>query len=129
MITFPPPFWSEYHRHREEIADMLDQRCHTIEWLDTQLLSGDVLAFGNATSVIIITVKAYPAGATELHGLAAAGELDGILALIEEAEKWGARAGITFACISSRPAWARVLKNKGYAVKRVELAKDLNDGA
>lgn len=124
-VIFPPPCWAEYKAHRDEIASLLDPRCHTIDWLDTQLLSGDVLAFGNATSVIIITVKAYPAGATELHGLAAAGELDGILALIEEAEKWGARAGITFAVISSRPGWSKVLKSKGYAVHQVEVRKDL----
>lgn len=127
-MIFPPPCWAEYKTHRDEIASLLDPRCHTIDWLDTQLLSGDALAFANATSVIIITVKAYPAGATELHGLVAAGELAGILALIDAAEEWGAKAGITFAVISSRPAWSRVLKNKGYAVKRVELAKDLSNG-
>lgn len=117
--------WVEYYRHRNEIADLLDPRCHSIDWLDGELAADNALAFGNETAVIVVTVKQYPAGATELHGLVAAGDLGGILALIEQAEQWGQNAGLTFACIASRPGWARVLKPRGYSVNQVELRKDL----
>lgn len=104
---------------------MLDPRCHSIEWLDTQILSGDAMAFGTVDAVIVVTVKQYPEGATELHGLVAAGLLSGILQLIEEAEQWGRDRGITFACISSRPGWAKILKSRGYSVNKIEIRKDL----
>lgn len=129
LVMFPPQAWDEYYRHRGEIADLLDPRCYSIEWLDAELANGRALAFGNESAVIAITVKTYPMGAIELHGLVAAGALDGILALIEEAEEWGRVHGLTFACISSRPGWSRVLKAKGWQVHQVELRKDLSNGA
>lgn len=128
-VIFPPAAWGEYRRHREEIRALLDPRCHRIEWLDVRILNGDALAFGNADAVIVVEVKRYPAGATELHGLVAAGELDAILPLIEQAEQWGRQSEITFASIASRPAWSRVLKDKGYSVYQTTLRKDLTNGA
>lgn len=126
---YPPRAWAEYQRHRAEIADLLDPRCYSIDWLDAEMERGKALAFGNDSAVIVITLKIYPAGATELHGLVAAGDLTGILELIEQAEEWGHAHGVTFACISSRPGWARVLKGKGYELHQVELRKDLSHGA
>lgn len=128
-MTLPPQAWAEYQRHRDEIGGIIDARCYSLPWLDAQLLSGDALAFGNDSAVIVIAVKQYPAGATELHGLVAAGELNSILDLIEQAEAWGTAAGITFACIASRPAWKRVLKQRGYAEHQTVLQKELSDGA
>lgn len=130
MVTeFPPQAWGAYQRHRDEIAGLLDPRCYDIAWLDNQLLQGRALAFGNDAAVIVVEVKAYPAGATELHGLVAAGALEAILDLIEQAEEWGMVHGLTFACIASRPGWARVLRDQGYAVHQTELRKDLRHGA
>lgn len=117
--------WVEYYRHRNEISEMLDPRCYSIDWLDGQLLAGDALAFGNEQAVIVVCVKRYPAGAKELHGLVAAGDLAAILVLIEQAEQWARSIGVDFACVSSRPGWRRVLKPRGYSVNRVELRKDL----
>lgn len=114
-----------YARHRGELEQMLDARCYTIEWLDAEIANGNALVFGNDKAVIVITVRQYPAGATELHGLAAAGKLSGVLALIEQAEQWGRSHGLTFACIASRAAWSRVLKPRGYSVNQVSLRKDL----
>ena len=124
-MTFPPPGWAEYRQHRPAIAALLDPRCYTIDWLDVQILNGDARAFGNDTSAIVVAVKQYPAGATELHGLVAAGDLPGILDLIYEAEAWGRSHGLTFACIASRPGWARVLKDRGYAMHQTTLLKEL----
>jgi len=125
MIELPPQAWDAYQRHRDEIAELLDPRCYSIGWMDAQLLAGDMLAFGTGQAVIIVTVKLYPAGARELHGMVAAGNVADILFLIEQAEQWGRHNGLDFACISSRPAWARLLKPRNYYVNRVEIVKDL----
>jgi hypothetical protein len=124
-MSFPPNAWLEYQLHRQEIAGMLDARMYSIVWLDTQILSGDVLCFGTVDAVIAITVKQYPEGATELHGLVAAGLLSGILQLIEEAEQWGRDKGITFACIASRPGWEKLLEKRGYSRYQTMIRKDL----
>lgn len=117
-----------YQRHRDEIAALLDPRCYTIEWLDAQIERGNMLAFGNDAAVIVVAVKQYPAGGTELHGMVAAGELDAILLLIEEAEAWGRSCNVTFACIASREGWGKVLKQNGYSVYQTVLRKDLCNG-
>lgn len=126
MTPFPPMAWTEYQRHRREIAAMLDPRCYTIEWLDNELLNQRALSFGNEAAVIVVTWKLYPAGASELHGLVAAGELDAILPLVTEAEEWARAHGFTFACIASRKGWSRVLKVSGYHEHQIELRKELN---
>ena len=125
MTEFPPQGWAEYQRHRDEIAAMLDPRCYSIEWIDVSLLNRGAVAMGNDRAVIVVTVKHYPAGATELHGLVAAGELSGILELIDQAEEAGRANGLTFACIASRPGWTRVLKGKGWEMHQISLRKDL----
>jgi len=117
--------WDEYLDRRDTIAAMLDTRCYSIKWLDGMILNGDARVFASSDAVIVVTVKQYPAGATELHGLVAAGELDAILPLIERAEDWAREGGVAFACIASRPGWARVLKDRGYGLYQVELRKDL----
>ena len=117
--------WDEYLDRRDTIAAMLDTRCYSIDWLDGMILNGDARVFASTEAVIVVTVKQYPAGATELHGLVAAGELDAILPLIERAEDWAREGGVTFACIASRTGWARVLKDRGYGLYQVELRKDL----
>lgn len=122
---YPPEHWDAYQSRRSEIAQVLDQRCHTIDWMDVQILNNHARVFASDDAVIVVTVKQYPAGATELHGLCAAGSLRAILPLIEQAESWARDAGITFACIASRPGWERVLKNRGFTLYQVELRKDL----
>lgn len=124
-MTFPPPHWDEYQKRRIEIAGMLDARCYSIGWLDSQILNGDALVFASEGGVIVVTVKRYPAGATELHGLVATGSLPAVVTLIEEAEQWATLAGVDFACVESRPGWERILKKRGYQLHQVSVRKDL----
>lgn len=124
-MMFPPQAWTAYQRHRDEIEQLLDPRCYAIEWLDGELLNTRALAFGTDDAVIVTQLKVYPAGATEIHGLVAAGALESVLTLIEEAEGWAKAHGITFAGIASREGWARVLKSKGYEPHQIELRKEL----
>lgn len=124
-MMFPPQGWDEYQRRRDTIAALLDPRCYTIEWLDVQIVNGDALVFASSEAVIVVAVKQYPAGATELHGLVAAGRLEAVLPLIDEAVEWARLARVTFACVASRPGWSRVLKDRGFSLYQQELRKDL----
>lgn len=117
--------WDHYQTQRDAIAGLLDPRCYSIEWLDRQILDSEALLFASPDAVIVVAVKRYPTGATELHGLVAAGELKAILPLVEQAEDWARSVGVTFACIASRPGWERVLKKRGYRLYQTDLRKDL----
>ena len=124
-VIYPPQHWAAYSSRRAEIEPLLDARCYTIDWLDVQILNDAARVFASDNAVIVVTLKQYPAGAVELHGLVAAGELAAILLLIDEAEEWARAGGVTFASIASREGWGRVLKNRGYRLYQSELRKDL----
>lgn len=124
-MIFPPEHWSEYQSRRSTIRGMLDERCYTIDWLDVMIANGDARVFASPEAVIVVAVKRYPAGATELHGLVAAGTLNAILPLIAESEEWAKGNGVTFAAIASREGWSRVLKESGYRLHQTELRKEL----
>lgn len=114
-----------YNRHRDKLAAMLDPRCYPLSWMDEAVAAGPLFSMGSANAVILFEVKSYPGGAKELHGMAAAGDLNGILALIARAEHWAAANGCTFCRIASRSAWARVLRPLGYEFHQVDLRKEL----
>ncbi len=116
---------AEYIRHREEIAGLLDPRCYSIDWLDDEVANGRVVPFGNDGAVILVEIKEYPAGAKEVHGMVAAGEMVAILSLIDRAETWGREQGCAFASISSREGWARLLATRGYAPFQLTIRKEL----
>lgn len=124
-MIFPPDGWQSYQRHRAEIAELLDSRCYSIEWLDCEVLNGRIRLIGDDRAVIAFEVKQYPAGARELHGMVAAGDLAAILELIGQAEQWARGQGIAFASIASRPGWAKLLKGRGYEPHQVEIRKEL----
>ena len=125
VVNFPPNNWHAYLDRRDAIAALLDARCHNIEWLDACIIGGACRVFASDAAVIVVMVKQYPAGATELHGLVAAGDLEAILPLIDDAEHWARENGVTFASIASRQGWERVLKDRGYRLYKTELRKEL----
>lgn len=114
-----------YARHRGELATLLDPRCHSIEWLDGEVYSGRLKTWSDDKAIIIVDVKMYPAGAREIHGMAAAGSLPNVLGLIEQAERWAKDQGIEFATIASREGWARVLEPRGYRPHQSVIRKEL----
>lgn len=115
----------DYWLFRDQLEQLLDPRCYTIEWLDRQIMTGAAQVLSDGRGIIVFQVKDYPAGAREVHGLCAAGDLPAIIELIEQAEEWGRSVGCTFASIASREGWVRVLSDKGYRVHQVELRKEL----
>jgi hypothetical protein len=111
-----------YARFRNEFAGLLDERFYTIDWLDCQVFNGAIRAIGNDKAAILFEFKRYPTGWVELHGMAAAGDLDTIKdELIPAAELIAKEMGCGSAEIASRPAWAKLLKD--YEVHQVSIKK------
>lgn len=117
--------WQDYHGFRDRIAEVVDTRFYTLEWLDAEIWSGRARVWMSGDSCIIATLKVYPAGAKEVHGLVAVGDAGVIRALIRHAEIWGREHGCTVAGIDSRAGWGRVLKEDGYSHYQTCLRKEL----
>lgn len=118
-----------YLRHRAEIAGMLDERRYPLWWVESQISAGAIALLHNDGAVIGVERKHYPGGLVELHGMFAAGDLEAILELIDLACAAGREAGCEVAAISSRPGWARILKERGFEPHQTMIVKDLSDGA
>lgn len=114
-----------YARHRDEIAGMLDERFHPMWWVDRQVWMGAIHTLGNDTAVIGFEIRVYPGGARELHGMFAAGELEGVLPLIDEATALAREWNMTVFTVASREGWARVLKSRGFDPHQVTIMKEL----
>lgn len=115
---------SAYLRFRDELAGILDERFYTIEWLDCQVENGAIRCMGDDKAVILFEFKKYPTGWLELTGLAAAGELAGIMELITQAEELAKSMGCGSAEIASRLAWVRLLEDAGYKQYQCNIKKE-----
>jgi hypothetical protein len=118
--------WSEYQLWRPAFAELMDPRFYTIGWLDAEIWSGRARAWCTDEAAIVATLKIYPAGGREVHGVIAAGELNAIRRLIPHAEIWGREQGAIVAGIESRAGWARALRDDGYELHQTTLRKELN---
>lgn len=116
----------DYYSFRGAFAEVMDERYHTIEWLDAQVLSGAVMFWRSANAAIVAEVRDYPTGVKDIHGLIAAGDLSEIIeTLIPQAEAWGRANGCIAAQIESRVGWAKALKPHGYETFQVIVRKEL----
>lgn len=123
------PDWAGYLAFRDHFAEAMDPQLYSIEYLDGLILSGQARFWRSEDAAIIAEIKTFPTGARVVHGLIAAGNLEGIKTLIPLAEQWGREWGCIGGMIDSRPGWARAMKQDGYAPHQVALWKDLSDGA
>ena len=114
-----------YQDFRPEFEEMLDPAKWPIAWLDRQIALGEATAFCDDAACIIATLRQFPGGAIEVHGLCACGDLPVIKALIVQAEEWGMANGATIASIASRRGWARALSSDGYVETQVTIEKGL----
>jgi len=117
--------WQEYLKFRDGFLSILDPRFYSAEWLDTQVAAGSYRLWTNDDAAILATIRFYPAGAMEVHGVAATGDLEAIRALIPLAEDWGRSLGCIIASIESTPVWARILKDDGYMPYQLNIRKEL----
>lgn len=120
-LVMPDP----YELFRQDFYDLLDPRLYSCEWLDAQVWCGAFRVFGTNKACILVSLKSYPTGLHEIHGEAAAGELNEITDLIRRAEDWGRSIGCVAASIASREGWARHLAKDGWQVHQTVLRKEL----
>lgn len=119
------PDWAGYLAWKPLFVQAIDTRFYPSDWLDFEILEGRARFWRNATAAIVATLKDYPTGAKAVHGLVAAGDLDGIRELIPHAERWGRAEGCIVGEIESHPAWARLMKRAGYEAYQLTLRKAL----
>lgn len=113
---------------RSEITSILDERFYPFWWVEQQIAEGRIGLMENDTAIIGVERKEYPGGAVELHGMFAAGELNGILELVDHACEAGRKSGCTIATIASRPGWSKVLQSQGFEVRQQVISKEMSDG-
>jgi len=118
-------WWNDYRRFREQFREAMDQRFFPIEHLDSLIWSGVARLWVSENAAIVARLERFPSGILYVEGLIAAGDLDGIKALIPHAENWGREHGALFGKIESRAGWAREMKQDGYAPFQVALIKEL----
>lgn len=117
---------ADYQRFRPLFEDALDPAYYPIEWLDREVASGKILLLHKADSAILITVKQYPSGLKELHGMLAVGNLLTIRQdLIPQALGFGRYLGCQVAAIESRPGWSRIMRSDGWQLHQQKLVIDL----
>lgn len=120
------PDWAGYLAVRDAFAQAMDHRLYTLEWLDQQIISGEARFWRTERAAIVAELRRYPTGNMDVHGLIAAGAPEDIVnELIPAAEEWGRSMGCLGAIIESRSAWARLLKDSGYAPHQLALRKEL----
>lgn len=116
--------WFSYLPFRDQIAEVLDERLHPIEWLDAQVFAGLANVFVHDDSCLLTQFNTFPSGAKEIHGLVAVGDMNTIAHILTpRAEQFGREHGCIIASLASRPGWAKALD--GYAPYQLTLRKDL----
>lgn len=120
------PDWAGYLAFRDRFIEVMDQRYHTIEWLDGQVLSGEFKFLRSDDAALIVELRDYPTGAKDVHVLIAAGDAEQIVEeLRPTAEQWGRDQGCIAAIVESRPGWAKYLKPHGYDPHQLAVRKEL----
>jgi hypothetical protein len=118
--------WDTYWRFRDQFASVLDPERYTLEWLDRQVAFGAYIVIGNEEACVLCELKSYPAGAMDIHGVLAAGDLETIVEkLIPEALDYGRELGCIGGLIESREGWERELKPFGWSRFQTTLRKAL----
>lgn len=115
--------WDAYAPFREEFTALCPEK-YPPEYIDAMVATCMWACWSDGRAAILCEVKTYPSGLKELHGLAAAGKLESILALIPLAEEYGRHVGCQIASIESRDGWGRLLPD--YEAEQTRIVKGLN---
>lgn len=120
------PDWGGYCSFRSAFAEVIDERYHTLAWLDEQVLGGKVQFWRSANAAMLTEIKGYPTGTLDIHVVIAAGDMVEIIGeLAPLAEEYGREAGCLAATVESRLGWARALKPSGYEMHQCIVRKEL----
>ncbi len=115
----------DYARFRSRLAEAIDGRLFSIEYLDWLMETGQARLWHDPGSAIVAAIREYPTGARVVTGLCACGTLNDIRELIPLTEQWGRENGCILALIESRAGWAHTLREDGYEPHQMALAKEL----
>lgn len=119
------PDWGGYCAFRPAFAQVMDERYHTLDWLDEQVLSGKVQFWRSENAALLTEFKTYPTGAKDIHVVIAAGDKSEIIELAPLAEQYGRDNGCIGATVESRIGWAKALKPYGYTPHQLTVRKEL----
>jgi hypothetical protein len=119
------PDWAGYCAFRPAFAEVMDERYHTLRWLDEQVLSGKVQFWRSDNAALLTELKDYPTGARDIHVVIAAGDKGEIIGLAPQAEQFGRENGCIGATVESRIGWAKALKPFGYETHQLTVRKEL----
>ena len=120
------PDWAGYCAFRSAFAEVMDERYHTMPWLDEQVLSGEFQFLRSDNAALIVELRDYPTGAKDVHVVIAAGAADEVVNELRPiAEEWGRSQGCIGALVESREGWARYLKPHGYRSHQLIVRKEL----
>lgn len=115
-----------YLKWRPAFLEAIDERLYPTVWLDSLVTSGAAQLWLSDNAAALTEVRTYPSGATELHGLVAAGDIGEVRdQLIPVAEAWARSIGCTGFTIESRPGWAKLLKAHGFEPHQLAVRKEL----
>lgn len=117
--------WIGYLRWRPAFAAAMDARLHTPEWLDARILAGSAQFWRSEHAAAVTEIRNYPAGAYDVHGLVAAGDIAEVRdQIIPRVEAWGRSIGALGIVVESRPGWARALRSRGFEPHQLAVRKD-----
>ncbi len=120
------PDWAGYLKFRSQFGEVIDERYHTLGWLDGQILNGEFQVFRTDDAALVVELRDYPTGAKDVHVIIAAGDVAQIVNDLRPiAEQWGREQGCIAAIVESRPGWARHLKPHGYETHQLTVRKEL----
>ena len=111
-----------YLLHRDEITGLCPEK-YPASYIDEQIHKGTWHCLGDQNAAVIIEFRQYPSGLREVHGIAAAGDLETIKGLIPVAEEMGRLGGCRLAAIESREGWLKALPD--YELEQVRIVKEL----
>src|SRR3546814_17484556 len=67
---------TDYLRFRDQFAQIIDTRTHSIEWLDAQVWTGRASVWGADEACLVTALRHFPTGAFEVHVLISAGNME-----------------------------------------------------
>lgn len=118
--------WAGYCLFRPAFLQVMDERYHTLPWLDAQILEGKVQFWRSENAALLTEIKPYPTGARDIHVVISVGDLREIIGILRPlAEQYGRDNGCIGATVESRAGWARALKPYGYEAHQLTVRKEL----
>lgn len=121
--------WAGYCEFRQAFREVMDERYHTLPWLDEQVLGGKVQFWRSDNAALLTEFKTYPTGAVDIHVVISAGDMAEVIGILRPAaEQYGRENGCIAATVESRQGWARALKPHGYESHQLTVRKELQDG-